>query len=92
MQNLLYTIEASKHSKDEVIALIKNHPEIQYVSLVSVDLGNNHTDERIPVEIVLEDYEAFITYGIQTDGSSVNLPIIAEINNLMTSPNIRDFY
>jgi glutamine synthetase len=81
MHSLLYTIEAYKHSKDEVIALIKSHPEIQYVSLVSVDLGNNHTDERIPVGIMLEDYEAFITFGIQTDGSSVNLPIIAEINN-----------
>lgn len=81
MNTLIYTIEASKHSKDEVIALLKSHPEIQYVSLVSVDLGNNHTDERIPIEIMLEDYDAFISFGIQTDGSSVNLPIIAEINN-----------
>ncbi len=81
MSNLLYTIEASKQTKEEILKTIKSRPEIQYVSLVSVDLGNNHTDERIPIEVMLEDYDNFISFGIQTDGSSVNLPIIAEINN-----------
>jgi len=81
MNKNIYYIDASKKSINEIEKIIKNHSEIKFVSLISVDLGNNHTDERIPIEIMLEDIHSFLTNGVQTDGSSVNLPEIAEINN-----------
>ncbi|MCK8061014.1 MULTISPECIES: glutamine synthetase [unclassified Fusibacter] len=81
MENLLYTIYPAKQTSEEIIELLNANSNIKFVSLVAVDLGNNHTDEKIPMEIMLEDYSAFIEKGIQTDGSSVYLPIIAEINN-----------
>lgn len=81
MNNLLYTVKASTLSIDEIRELLHRHPEIKFVSLGAVDLGNNHTDERIPVEEVLENLEGFLQNGVQTDGSSVNLHKIAEINN-----------
>ncbi len=61
--------------------ILDMHPEIQFVSLLAVDLGNNHTDEKIPISAMKADVEGFLQQGVQTDGSSVNLPIIAEINN-----------
>ena len=38
MKNLLYTIKA-KTSKEEIIGLLKEHPEIKFVSLVGIDLA-----------------------------------------------------
>lgn len=81
MKDLLYVIKKEDHAPEKVTEILKQHPEIKFISLVAVDLGNNHTDEKIPVEIALEDMEHFLKTGAQTDGSSVNLPRIADINN-----------
>ncbi|WIF94874.1 glutamine synthetase [Caminicella sporogenes] len=81
MNNLLYFIPPEKHNSDDLILLLNSHPEIKFVSLVAVDLGNNHTDEKIPIEIFKKDIENFLNSGVQTDGSSVFLPKIAELNN-----------
>jgi len=81
MNSLLHVIPKEAHTPKKLEELLKNHPEIQFVSLVAVDLGNNHTDEKIPVEIVLENTDKFLKLGVQTDGSSVYLPRIADINN-----------
>lgn len=81
MDKLLYYIEPSKMTFEEVRTKIENHPEIKFISLIGVDLGNNHTDEKIPVDILLKDFEVFLKNGVQTDGSSVNLDTIAVINN-----------
>lgn len=79
--NKLYYFPAEERKLENVVNDLKRHPEIKFVSLVAVDLGNNHTDERIPMEIFMDNPEKFIATGVQTDGSSVNLPKIAEINN-----------
>lgn len=78
---MLYVIHDEDKSPARLSKLLKNHPEIQFVSLLAVDFGNNHTDEKIPVNLVIDDLEDFFKNGIQTDGSSVYLPEIASINN-----------
>lgn len=78
---MLYVIKPEDKSPEKLSLLLKQHPEIEFVSLLAVDFGNNHTDEKIPVGIVLEDLKDFFENGIQTDGSSVYLPEIASINN-----------
>ncbi len=81
MSKKLYYINPSNMNKDEIISELSNHKEIKFISLSAVDLGNNHTDEKIPIRYLLEDFDNFISTGIQTDGSSVFLPEIANINN-----------
>lgn len=79
--NLLYYISPKNRTAETIKALLTEHPEVKFASLVAVDLGNNSTDEKIPIEALLEDVDAFLKNGVQTDGSSVYLPKIAEINN-----------
>ncbi len=81
MNNLIYFIPPEKHDSKSLKSLLNDHKEIRFVSLVAVDLGNNNTDEKIPINIMLEDIEEFLKNGVQTDGSSVYLPEIAEIND-----------
>lgn len=79
---LLYLIPADKHDKDVVLSLLEKHPEIQYVSLVGIDLAGNDTDEKIPVSTFFNDFEDFFEgKTVQTDGSSVVLTNIATLNN-----------
>lgn len=78
---LIFVIPPSQHTPEEIAVKLKQHPEIQYVSLVGVDLGGNDTDEKIPVALFLKDIEDFLANGVQTDGSSVVLPQIASLNN-----------
>lgn len=78
---MLYVIKQEDKSPKRLTEILKAHPEIQFVSLLGVDFGNNHTDEKIPVSIIMDDMEDFFKNGIQTDGSSVYLPEIASINN-----------
>lgn len=46
-----------------------------------MDLKGNGTDERIPIQSMLDDMESFFSLGIQTDGSSVVLHNIATLND-----------
>ncbi|MBR6014864.1 MAG: glutamine synthetase [Firmicutes bacterium] len=78
---MLFTIPANKHSKEEITSLLKAHPEIRFVSMVGIDLGGNDTDERIPVKLFIEKMDNMLQHGVQTDGSSVVLPRIAQLNN-----------
>lgn len=78
---LLFLIPTPKHTPDEIAGILKQHPEIQFVSLVGVDLGGNDTDEKIPIELAIQDMQEFLTFGVQTDGSSVVLPEIASLND-----------
>ncbi|MDD6134433.1 MAG: glutamine synthetase [Selenomonadaceae bacterium] len=81
MEDLLYVIPANS-SKEEVLDLVKSHPEIKFVSLVGVDMAGNDTDEKIPVRIFLKDIDDFyVGTAVQTDGSSVVLTGIATLNN-----------
>lgn len=78
---MLYVIKSKGRTIENISRELKENPQIKFVSVVGVDLGNNHTDERIPVHSFLSDIDNFLKEGVQTDGSSVVLPIIAEINN-----------
>ena len=78
---MLFTIPADKHEKTDLMRILKEHPEVQFVSMAGLDMVGNDTDERIPIRLFLEDMEDMLKHGVQTDGSSVNLPKIAELNN-----------
>jgi len=81
-KDLLYVIPAKKHGKEELVQLLKNRPEIKFVSLVGIDLAGNDTDEKIPIRLFLKDIEGFFNgSAVQTDGSSVVLTGIATLNN-----------
>lgn len=79
--DLLYVINPMEYQKEELIELLKKHPEIRFVSLAGADLTGNSTDERIPINNFFDDIEEFLNGAIQTDGSSVVLPGIATLNN-----------
>jgi len=78
---MLFTLPADKHGYEDVREIIKSHPEVHFASLVGIDIGGNDTDEKIPISLFLEDMEKFLENGVQTDGSSVVLPKIANLNN-----------
>ena len=82
IDNLLYTIPKENHTKDQVREILSKHPEIKFVSFVGIDLSGNDTDEKIPVNLFLDDLDSFLHgVAVQTDGSSVVLPGIATLNN-----------
>ncbi|MEJ8553301.1 glutamine synthetase [Tepidibacter sp. Z1-5] len=81
LSKLIYFIPKDKHSAEDVNEILHNHPEIEFVSLVGIDLRGNDTDEKIPSSVFLEDIDTFIQTGIQTDGSSVVLDNIATLND-----------
>lgn len=78
---MLFSIPADKHEKTDLMRILKEHPEVQFVSMAGLDMVGNDTDERIPIRLFLEDMDDMLAHGVQTDGSSVNLPKIAELNN-----------
>ncbi|MDY3974728.1 glutamine synthetase [uncultured Veillonella sp.] len=93
---LLYYIPAGQYGKEGVLALLEQHPEIKFVSLVGIDLAGNDTDEKIPIEMFFDDYESFFEgRAVQTDGSSVVLTNIATLNNarvdFWADPNVNWF-
>ena len=81
LNKMLFTIPADKHSKEEIIAALQAHPEVRFVSFVGIDIGGHDTDEKIPTGLFIEDMEKFLSVGVQTDGSSVVLPKIADLEN-----------
>ena len=81
-KELLYCIPAGQSGKEGVLSLLAQHPEIRFVSLVGIDLAGNDTDEKIPIEIFMKDYEDFFAgKAVQTDGSSVVFMNIATLND-----------
>ena len=82
MNNLLYIIAKENHNAEDLKEILNNHPEIKFASLVGIDLSGNDTDEKIPVNLFLDDIESFLKgVAVQTDGSSVVLPGIATLDN-----------
>ena len=79
--DMLFCIPPSDHEVERIKAILGAHPEVAFVSLVGADIYGNHTDEKIPVRIFTEDVEGLLREGVQTDGSSVQLPLIADISN-----------
>ncbi len=78
---MIYTIKPEYHGIPELTKILEEHTEIQFVSFMGVDIGGNGTDEKIPVKLFIKDMEDMLKYGIQTDGSSVELQGIADLNN-----------
>ena len=78
---MLYVIPPEAHDKKSVAGILEDHPEVKFVSLVGIDIGGHDTDEKIPVKLFLEDFEKLMESGVQTDGSSVVLPGIADLSN-----------
>ncbi len=78
---MLFTIPADRHDKKNLTEILTDHPEVRFVSFAGVDIAGNDTDERIPIKLFMEDMEKMLEHGVQTDGSSVNLPKIADLNN-----------
>ncbi|MEI6285098.1 MAG: glutamine synthetase [Bacillota bacterium] len=82
MKDLMYFLNPIGKTKQEILDVLAQHPEIKFVSLVGIDLAGNDTDEKIPMRIFREDYETFFTgKAVQTDGSSVVLTGIATLND-----------
>lgn len=81
LDKMLYTIPAGLHGREEVLGALKQHPEVKFVSLTSIDLGGHAIDDKIPICKLLNDFDEIMQEGVQTDGSSVALPLIAELSN-----------
>mgnify|MGYP000207691597 CR=1 FL=1 len=78
---LLYVIPDEAKQRQNLASFVREHSYLRFVSLVGVDFLGNDTDERIPVEYFLKNVDEIFEGGVQTDGSSVNLPGIADIND-----------
>ncbi|MGL4914641.1 MAG: glutamine synthetase [Romboutsia sp.] len=81
MKKLMYTIEKQNHNEKDLKSILNDNKNIKFISLMGVDLGGNATDEKIPVELFIDDISGFLESAIQTDGSSVELYNIATLNN-----------
>ena len=81
MNKMIYTIKPEYHDVENLTRILGGHDEIQFVSLMGVDIGGNGTDEKIPVKLFIKDMEEMLRYGIQTDGSSVELQGIADLSD-----------
>lgn len=81
LDEMLFTISPAEHDAAKISAILEKHPEVKFVSMVGVDLGGHCTDEKIPVKTFVGDIDKTLTGGVQTDGSSVALPLIAELSN-----------
>lgn len=81
MSSMIYTIKPEHHGIEGIKKILEEHPEIQFVSFMGIDIGGNGTDEKIPIKLFLKDMEEMLTHGIQTDGSSVELQGIAVLND-----------
>ena len=78
---MLFTLTPDEHDTETVRSRLMAHPEVKFVSFTGVDMGNHNTDEKIPVALFLDDMEKLLAGGVQTDGSSVALPTIADLSN-----------
>ena len=88
IEKMLFTISPEKHGKEEVINLLCQHPEVQFVSFVGIDLSGHDTDEKIPVKTFIQNMDKLLKYGVQTDGSSVALPKIAKLGNSLDRKSV----
>ena len=81
LNRMLYTLTPDEHDLETVRSRLALHPEVKFVSFTGVDMGGHNTDEKIPVKAFLDDMEQLLASGVQTDGSSVALPTIADLSN-----------
>lgn len=78
----IYSIAGGQCGRETLLAILREHPEIRFVSLVAIDLAGNDTDERIPIQTFIADIDAFLAgKAVQTDGSSVVLTGMTALND-----------
>lgn len=80
-KDLQWTVPDQFKNPETLKTYLNNFKEIKFVSLVGIDFLGNDTDERIPIEYFIKNMSDIFSGGIQTDGSSVNLPGIATLND-----------
>ena len=78
---MLFTIPPEMHDPDTLRKLLDEHKEVHFVSFVGIDIAGHDTDEKIPIKLFMNDMESMLAHGVQTDGSSVALPKIADLGN-----------
>ena len=92
LNRMLYTLTPGEHDCETVRSKLASHPEVRFVSFTGVDMGGHNTDEKIPIRAFTEDMEELLAGGVQTDGSSVALPTIADLSNarvdIMPDPDV----
>jgi len=81
LNRMLFTMTPDEHDEETVRSRLMAHPEVRFVSFTGVDMGSHNTDEKIPVALFLENMQKLLASGVQTDGSSVALPTIADLSN-----------
>ena len=81
LNRMLFTLTPDEHDEETVRSRLVAHPEVKFVSFTGVDMGSHNTDEKIPVALFLDDMQKLLAGGVQTDGSSVALPTIADLSN-----------
>lgn len=81
LNRMLFTLAPDEHDEESVRNRLEAHPEVKFVSFTGVDMASHNTDEKIPVTAFLGDLTALLEGGVQTDGSSVALPTIADLSN-----------
>ena len=81
LNRMLFTLTPDEHDEETVRSRLMAHPEVKFVSFTGVDMGNHSTDEKIPVALFIDDMQKLLENGVQTDGSSVALPTIADLSN-----------
>jgi glutamine synthetase len=81
LNRMLFTLTPDEHDEETVRSRLVAHPEVKFVSFTGKDMGNHSTDEKIPVKVFLDDMKKMLDNGVQTDGSSVALPTIADLSN-----------
>ena len=95
LNRMLFTLTPDEHDSETVRSRLMAHPEVKFVSFTGVDMGSHNTDEKIPVRVFLEDMEKLLESGVQTDGSSVALPTIADLSNarvdIVPDPGVKWF-
>ena len=62
---LLRVIKKEDHNSAKIVQILNLNKQIKFVSLMGVDLGGNATDEKIPVELFLEDINDFLESAVR---------------------------
>ena len=50
---MLFKISPEDHGKEDLIRILNEHPEVEFVSYAGIDIAGNDTDERIPVKMFI---------------------------------------
>ena len=59
-KEMLYYINPEQQTPEELKALLEMHPEIKFVSFMGVDFAGNDTDEKVPINLFIEDINSFL--------------------------------